>query len=164
MKKILLFFIGVVLSVCIFAQDRGDRKAEKQIDKYYFKATDNYFFHKYDSAIEKLEILDFLYEDNSNLKFFLGMCYFFKGDFEKAIEYYSNAILYNDIIYTLDYQNGKYAPHVIYFYMGFSKEKIGDVEGAIKSYEKYIELEREVNIIYNTKERIKTLKLIYGIE
>lgn len=162
MKKILFLLVGIIISMSILAQDRGDRKAEKEIDKYYFNATNHYFFHQYDSAIIKLDILDFLYEDNSNIKFFLGMCYFFKGDFDKAIECYEDAVDIGNIFYMVDYQNGKYTPHVIYFYLAFSYEKTGNIDNAIKYYIKYRDLEKEENIKFNMDEKIEMLKLIYN--
>jgi tetratricopeptide (TPR) repeat protein len=161
MKRILLIAITILITLVSFGQDKGDRKAEKEIDKFYFKATDLYFFHEYDSAIIKLDILDFLYEENSNIKFFIGMCYFFKSDFEKAVKYYEQC-KQEDIIYTMNYQNGKYVPHVVYFYLAFSYEKLGKIDDAIRIYKKYMELEKEENIIFNTSKKIEMLNLIYN--
>jgi tetratricopeptide (TPR) repeat protein len=158
MKKILLIIIGILFTLVLYSQDR-ERKIEKEIDLYYFNATDYYFFHEYDSAIIKLDVLDFLYEENSNIKFFLGMCYFFKGDFQNSIKYLEQV---NDVIYTMDYQNGKYAPHITYFYLAFSYEKMGKINDAIENYGKYMVYEKEENIIVNTAKKIETLKLIYN--
>jgi tetratricopeptide (TPR) repeat protein len=161
MKKLLLSILLIFSTILVIGQDK-DRKAEKEIDNYYFEATNDYFVHEYDSAIYKLDILDFLYEDNSNIKFFLGMCYFFKGDFKTAIEYYENSL--ENVIYTMNYQNGKYAPHIVYFYLGYSYEKIGDKQSAIYSYNEFIKFEKKMDIILNTNDKIQTLKLLNNIE
>ena len=148
------------MTLSIFGQD-NDKKAEKEIEKFYYEATDDYYGHSYDTAIKKLEVLDFLYEDNANIDYFLGMCYFFKADFEKAIIHYEQSM--HNVIYTNDYQNGKYAPHVMYFYLGYAYEKQGNMKDAIFFYETYIKYERNKKIIFNTTDRIKILKLIYNI-
>jgi tetratricopeptide (TPR) repeat protein len=161
MKKIILIAIGILITFILFGQDKGYRKTEKEINKFYFEATSLYFFHEYDSAIIKLDILDFLYEENSNIKFFIGMCYFFKSDFEKAVDYYEQC-KEDDIFYILDYQTGKYVPHIIYFYLAFSYEKLGRIDDAIRIYKKYIDLEKREIIIYNTNKKIEMLNLIYN--
>jgi len=160
MKKILLFIVAIMISVTMIGQ-KNDRKVEKEIEHYYYDATDSYFTHQYDSAIYKLDILDFLYEDNSNVKFFLGMCYFFKSDFNTAITYFEHSLV--NVAYTHDYQNGKYAPHIVYFYLGFSYEKTGNTKASIYAYEDYIKYEREKNIIYNMEDKIKAMELIHNI-
>jgi len=160
MKKILMSLLLVFMAFSLYGQDR-EHKTEKEIEKYYYNATDDYFEHQYDSAIIKLDVLDFLYEENSNIKFFLGMCYFFKSDFNKAINYYELSL--ENVAYTNNYQNGKYTPHVVYFYLGFANEKIGDNKDAIWYYKKYIELEKDKDIIFNTEDRIEIIKLVYNI-
>jgi tetratricopeptide (TPR) repeat protein len=160
MKKIILSLIMSLMFFSLFCQDR-ERKTEKEIMRFYYDATDDYFFHEYDSAIYKLDILDFLYEENANIKYFLGMCYFFKSDFEKAIKYFKQSE--KDVIYTNDYQNGIYSPHVMYFYLGFASEKQGNIQDAIKYYEKYIEYEKKKEIIFNIEDRIEIIKLLHKI-
>lgn len=161
MKRFLLILVVAFMSLTLMGQDK-ERKTEREIINFYYEATDNYFYHEYDSAIVKLDILNFLYEENSNIKFFLGMCYFFKADFEKAITYYEQSTA--DVIYTNDYQNGKYTPHIVYFYLGYAYEKQGNILDAIFYYEKYIEYEKDKDIIFNTEDRIKIMKLLHKIE
>ena len=158
MKRIFLSFLLVFMTFSLFSQER---KVEKEIDNFYYDATDDYFRHSYDSAINKLEILDFLYEDNSNFKFFLGMCYFFKSDFNKAIIYYEQSL--KDVSYTNNYQNGKYTPHIVYFYLGFANEKKGDIKDAIWYYQQYIKMEKNKDIIFNIENRIEIIKLLHNI-
>jgi tetratricopeptide (TPR) repeat protein len=160
MKKILMSLFLVFMTFSLFSQDR-EHRTEKEIEKYYYEATNDYFVHSYDSAIVKLDILDFLYEDNSNIKFFLGMCYFFKADFNKSIAYYEQSL--TDVEYTHDYQNGKYTPHIVYFYLGFANEKIGDNVDAIWYYEEYMKLEKDKGVIFNIEDRIEVIKLVYNI-
>lgn len=159
MKKTLLFFIIILISVSSYSQDR---KMKRNFNKQYYEATDEYFYHNYDSAIIMLDNLNFL-EENSNIKYFIGMCYFFKTDYKTALMYYEDAIFTGNIIYTTNYQNKKYAPHTIYFYMGYSYEKVGEYNNAIIVYEKYISLERNNKIIYNTEKRIEYLKIIHNL-
>ena len=158
MKRILLSFLLVFITFSLFSQER---KVERDIDKFYYDATDDYYRHLYDSAIVKLEILDFLYEDNSNFKFFLGMCYFFKSDFDKAIIYYEQSLV--DVKCINNYQNGIYTPHIVYFYLGFSYEKKGNILDAIKYYDKYIEMEKNKDVIFNVENKIKTTKILHNI-
>jgi len=138
-----------------------EKKVEKEIDRFYFNAAENYYLQEYDSAIVKFDILDFLYEDNSNIKYFLGMCYFFKSEFNTAITYYEESLI--DVEYTNEYQNGKYAPHVVYFYLAYCYEKIGQFEAAINAYDDYINYEKNKEIIYNTKKRIEIIKLFHNL-
>lgn len=160
MRKIILFIVAIMISVTIIGQVK-DRKVEKEIQQYYYNATDDYYTHMYDSAIYKLDILDFLYGDNANIKFYLGMCYFFKSDFNTSIPYFEKSL--TDVIYTHDYQNGKYAPHIVYFYLGFAYEKQGNIIAAIYAYDDYIKYEHDKNIIYNVEDKIKAMKLQYNI-
>jgi len=161
MKKILMSILLVVASVVLLHGQSTEKNVEKAIDSFYFEATDYYFMHQYDSAILKLDILDFLYEDNSNIKFFLGMCYFFKQDFDKSILYYESSL--GSVEYSTFYQNGVYTPHIVYFYMGYAYEKKGNINRAIESYEEYIKYERDKEIIYNTKEKVEAMKLFHNI-
>lgn len=158
MKKILLF---VILMFTITLLTGQDRKVRKEIDKFYLEATNNYYNNEYDSAIVKLDILDFLYEDNSNVKYFLGMCYFFKSDYKTAITHFEKSLI--DVTYINDYENGKYAPHVVYFYLGFSYELEGYKIKAIESYENYIKYERDPKIIYNMIDKIDSIKKFHEI-
>lgn len=160
MKKIILSIFLTFIMFLAFGQNK-ERKVEKEINQFYYEATDDYFVHQYDSAIYKLNILDFLYEDNSNVKYFLGMSYFFKSEFNTAITYFEKSLV--DVSYTHDYQNGKYTPHIVYFYLGFSYEKQGNTEAAIDSYEDFIKYEKNGEVINNTKEKIKAMKLIHNI-
>jgi len=160
MKKILISFL-LILSVVLLQGQDNERKVKKEINDFYFNATDYYFTHQYDSAIQKLDILDFLYEDNSNVKFFIGMCYFFKQEFDTALSYYEDALEY--VEYSTFYQNGKYTPHVVYFYMGYAYEKQGRFECAVDAYENYIKYEHNKDIIYNIKSKVEYIKLLHNI-
>ena len=151
----------VISSVVLLQGQSNDRRVGREIDDFYFEATDAYFSHQYDSAIYKLDILDFLYEDNPNIKFFIGMCYFFKEEFDKSIPYYESSL--ESVEYSTFYQNGKYTPHIVYFYLGYVYEKKGNIQRSIECYEDYIKYERDKDIIYNMKDKIKAMKLFHNI-
>jgi tetratricopeptide (TPR) repeat protein len=157
MKKIILFFIFIFSLYFSYGQEIDIEK-----NKLYLDAIDLYFEYQYDSAIIKFEEIYSVYSDDDNLNFLLGMCYFFKGDFEKAILHYKQSL--NIVFYIDRYQINKYSPEIVYFYLGFAYEKIEDYNNAIYYYESYIETEKDENIIYNTEKRINLLKIKYNID
>lgn len=102
------------------------------------KAIDYFNSGKYHEALLIFEDLDARYSLNSRFRAYMGLCYYYEWDYEKACEYLNGVMADLDV----------YSPHersIYYFTAAESHFNIGRYAEAIPLYE------RQINVCYDNE-------------
>ena len=103
----------------------------------YLEAQDLFNYEFYDEALnifKKLIVQDI---NNSNLNFYVGVCYLkSKKQKSKSIDYLKKAVKKTDVAYSYNYKETS-APVFAFLYLGQAYHLIGKYDEALKNFEKF---------------------------
>lgn len=132
MKKILVFFLIIISSVCSYSQ-KPDNYKRMFIDAEYYL-----LFNEYREALPLyLEVYN-AKRDNANISYRLGECYLNMPKQEgNAIRYLEEAVQDITDNYDIGYYTEKKAPRRALLLLGIAYRKNEDIEKALETFQKY---------------------------
>ncbi|HRS54450.1 MAG TPA: hypothetical protein P5250_07060 [Bacteroidales bacterium] len=133
LKYSLLYVLCIIINVALVKASNYKDKPSKS-----YKHAVNLFDKKYyERALTIFLKLNFQDPDNCNLKFYIGVCYFFSNTQKQlSIPFLEEASKNITLAYTSNY-NQKAAPIYTYYYLGQAYEYYGQYQKAINCFETY---------------------------
>lgn len=137
MKHIILPVIFSLISVVSYTQKKDITVKEYFADAEFFFVAEEYV----DALQDYLEVYKRGYENNSNINYRIGVCYLnIPGQKEKSINYLVKASESVSEKYTGSTLGEKNAPLDVFLYLGNAFRVMYELDTAIKTYNKYLEL------------------------
>lgn len=137
MKQPLLIVIISMLSITSFTQKKDISIKEYFTDAEFFFVAEEYV----DALQDYLEVYKRGYEENANINYRIGVSYLnIPGQKEKSVKYLMKATENASQKYTGSSLNEQFAPVDAYLYLGNAYRVLYELDKAIESYNKYIEL------------------------
>lgn len=137
MKQIILPVIFSLISVLSYTQKKDITVKEYFADAEFFFVAEEYI----DALQDYLEVYKRGYEDNPNINYRIGVCYLnIPGQKEKSIDYLKKASNSASPRYTGSTLSEQNAPLDVFLYLGNAFRVMYELDTAIKTYNKYLEL------------------------
>jgi len=103
----------------------------------YLDAQDLFNYEDYDEALDLFQKLLVYDKNNSNINFYIGVCYLnSKKQKTKSIEYLEKAVKKTDPSYSYNYKETS-APVFSFLYLGQAYHLVGRYDDALANYEKF---------------------------
>ncbi|MDD4148724.1 MAG: OmpA family protein [Bacteroidales bacterium] len=132
MKKILLIFIGLVITQLIFSQDI---KPDRTFVNYFYDSEAYMYERNYDAALDILLKLEEIDPDNPNITYKIGYCYLNTRLYKtKAESYLERAVEHSNPDYKADNHRERTAPLESYLYLGIAYRMNYEFELSLQAF------------------------------